>query len=428
MTELRELFEDATEAPPPTRLLADQVYAAGRRRRRRRAAAMAGTAFAVTACAVATAAVVAMPGTGSGPAPVDDQVASAAPTGAPGVLPHPGRIQWMRAADSRHLYLALSTCSGGPCKTIWQLVGSDDGGRTWTERGTPAQYANALVLGPDLLLVDRTTEPLGGRPSTLVASRDGGRSWQATGTAPAVPAVAPGSFAVCRPDPETESGGTSIPGVEPCQVYAFDPVTNRVSPLTEQPAQILGDRQAIVESDGRLWAPGYDRESARPAIATSVDGGRSWSSHTFAEMAVCGAYECPQVQISIGPGGVDYAVVTDTRGRAVYRHTVAEGWQRRPGADQVPYEPSNPGSFVTPDGSHVVYQASTGPRGPGSGEYRFWAARRGGASYQQVELRGLPPMFSPVLRARDGWLYARGDGDVSYGSADGWTWVPLNRR
>ncbi|MEO3928975.1 hypothetical protein ABGB07_34720 [Micromonosporaceae bacterium B7E4] len=425
MTELRELFEDATQAPPPTRLLADEVYAAGRRRLRRRRTAMAGTAFAVTACAIATAALVAMPG--SGPAAVDDRAATAAAAGPPGTLPHPGRIQWMRAADSQHLYLALSTCSGGPCKTEWQLVGSDDGGRTWTERGAPGQYAEALVLGPDLLLVDRPPVPAGSGRWTLEASRDGGRSWQATGTGPAVPGMAPGSFAVCRPDPDAEPAGTSIPGSEQCRVHAFDPVTNRVRPLTEQPPQILVDRQVITESDGRLWAPGFDRESGRPAVATSADGGRNWSSHTFAEMSVCGADNCPRVQLAIGPDGVDYAVVTDVQRRAVYRHTTAEGWQRRPGADRVPYEPSDPGSFVTRDGSHVVYQASTDRDGPDS-TYRFWAARRGGASYQQVELPGLPRMFGPVLRAPDGWLYARGDGDVSYGSADGWNWVPLNRR
>ncbi|AVT37059.1 sialidase family protein [Plantactinospora sp. BB1] len=427
MTDLRELFEDAAQAPPPTRLLADEVFAAGRRRLRRRRTAMAGAALAVTACAVAAASVVALPGSGAGPAPVDDRVAGAAATGTPGVLPHPGRIQWMRAADSQHLYLALSTCSGGPCKTVWQLVGSDDGGRTWTERGAPAQFAEALVLGPDLLLVDRPPAPPGGGRWTLEASRDGGRSWQPTGTGPTVPAVAPGSFAVCRPDPDAEPDGTATPGSEPCRVHAFDPVTNRVSPLAEQPAQILVDRQVIAESNGRLWAPGFDRESARPAVATSTDGGRSWSSHTFAEMSACGAESCPLVQISVGPDGVDYAVVTDAQRRAVYRHTSAGGWQRRPGADQIPFEPADPGSFVTPDGSHVVYQATEG-RGDSISTYRFWAARRGGEGYQQVELPGLPRMFSPVLRARDGWLYARGDGDVSYGSADGWTWVPLNRR
>ncbi|GIG86121.1 beta propeller repeat protein [Plantactinospora endophytica] len=426
MTELRELFEDATSAPPPTRLLADEVYAAGRRRLRRRRTAMSGTAFAVTACAVATAALAAVPGTAPGPAPVDERVAAtAAPTDRPGVLPYPGRIQWMRAADSRHLYLALSTCPGGPCKTDWQLVGSDDGGRTWTERGTPGWYATALVLGPELLLVDRPTQPPGGGEWRLAASRDGGRSWQPTGTGPAVAALAAGSFAVCRPAPERPP---VIPGGEPCRLHAFDPATNRVSPLAKQPPQTLIDRQVVEESADRLWVSGYDRNTRRPVIATSTDRGRSWSSHNFAEMSECGADDCPLVQLSVGPGGVDYAVITDARSRTVYRHSATEGWQRRPGAGEIPSGWSDPGSFVTPDGSHVMYEASAGSPGPGSGDYRFRAARRTGTSYQPVELHGLPAMFSPVLRARDGWLYARGDGDVSYGSADGWNWVPLNRR
>ncbi|MDG4785175.1 hypothetical protein O7626_04370 [Micromonospora sp. WMMD1102] len=427
MTELRELFEDAAPAPPPTRLLADEVYAAGRRRLRRRRAAIAGTAFGVTAVVAATAALVAVPGTA--PAP-PERAAAPGTAGQPGRLPHQGTTQSIWAADPRHVYLGLSTCAqGGPCKTTWQLVGTDDGGRTWTERGNPGWFIGMQVFGPGLLLVDRPPESSGAGAWTLLASRDGGRSWRATGTGPAVPAVAPGSHAVCRPEAGTAGAGSSerIPGTEPCRVYAFDPVANRISPLAVQPPSTLVDRQVIEQGDGRLRVSGYDRESSRPAIVTSTDGGRNWSSHTFTESSVCGADNCPMVQVATGPGGVDHAMLTDGRHRAVYRYTTVGGWQRRDAADSIPYEGADSGSFVTPDGSHVVYQASTGRAGPTS-TYRFWAARPGAPDYRPVELPGLPRIFSPVRRTPDGWLYARGDGDVSYGSTDGWHWVPLNVR
>lgn len=436
MTGLRELFEEATEEPPPSRLLADEVYAAGRRRLRHRRSALGAAALAVTAGVVAAVGVLAVPGAGPGPAP-DDRGAVAGPPGTPGVLPLPGQIQWIGAADARHIYLALSTCSGGPCKTRMQLVGSDDGGRTWTERGTPMHLGDAAVLRSGVLLANlpvgqpSSSQPDAGEPEPvlrkLMTSRDGGRSWQAPQTGSTVPAVPSGSVAVCWPDPDPEPGGVSILGSQPCTVHAFDPVANRVSPLAVQPTQILVDRQAITESAGRLWAPGFDRSTGRPAVASSTDSGRTWSSHVFAAEPACSPSVCVLPSVAVGAGPVAYAMIASDRTRMVYQHTAAEGWQRRTGADQLPYGGSDPGSFVTPDGSHVLYQPSGDGTDP-DGEYQFWAARGGGSAYQPVELNGLPRMFSPVLRAADGWLYALGDGDVSYGSTDGWHWVPLNRR
>ncbi|MFC6017965.1 sialidase family protein [Plantactinospora solaniradicis] len=427
MTELRELFEDATQAPPPSRLLADEVYAAGRRRLRRRRAALGGSALAVAVCAMAATVVVAGTGTGPGPSP-EDGAATAAPRTSPGVLPGSGRIQMIQAADAGHIYLGLSTCTAGPCKTRVQLVGSADGGRTWTERGTPIHLAHFAALAPDVLLGYVLPAPPSSVPPKLMASRDGGRSWQAPETGPAVPALPSGSFAVCWPDPDADPGGVMPAGTTLCTLRAFDPESNRVSPLVTQPGQNLADQQPIAESAGRLWAPGFERGTGRSAVATSPDGGRTWTEHVFADAPACPVDGCLAPLVAVGPGQVTYAVLNGASERAVYRYTSGQGWQRRTGVQQVPYELSDTGSYVTPDGSHVLYQYVENRGASEFGEYEFWASRGAGADYRPVELDGLPERSGRVSRARDGWLYARGTDDVSYGSTDGWHWVPLNRR
>ncbi|MBE1487367.1 sialidase family protein [Plantactinospora soyae] len=427
MTGLRELFEEATQAPPPSRLLADEVYTAGRRRLGRRRAALGGGTLAVLVIAMTTAVVASVPETGPGPSP-DERAAPAAPAAprtSPGVLPGSGRIQMIQAADAGHVYLALSTCAGGLCKTRMQVVGSEDGGRTWTERGAPIHLGFLMALAPDVLLGLVLPEPPGSAtPPSLMTSRDGGRSWQAPETGPAVPALPSGSVAVCWPDPDVDPGRVVPAGTDPCTLRALDPESGRISPLASQPAlnMVETDRQSIGMSAGRLWVPGFERGTGRSAVATSADGGRTWTEHVFVDEPTCPPDGCLLPQVAVGPGPVGYAVLSGAEARAVYRYTPEQGWQRRTGVQQVPYALSDTGSYVTPDGSHVIYQLAE------NGNYQFWASRGAGADYRPGNLTGLPEHSGRVFRASDGWLYLRGADDIGYGSTDGWRWMPLNRR
>jgi hypothetical protein len=352
----------------------------------------------------------------------------------PGLLPHPGeRIQWAGAADAQHLYLAMSTlskCPAAPCaKTIWQLVGSDDGGRTWSDRGAPMNIANVAVLGTDRLMAAVLT----GTPSPgmrkLHTSTDGGRSWHPTERAPAVAAVPTGSAAVCWPDrdaaPTAETWG--------CALHALDPVSHRLARLTAQPPLALGDNLLVEESGGRFWVPGIDRATGRPAVAVSANAGRTWSAQVFADAPACPAEGCLWPTLAMGAGGTTYAVSTGERDRAVYRLSAGRspngGWQRISEADRVPYEwPGTGGeSFVAADGTHLLGQLVP-PRGRDGAGYRFWAAR-GGGTYEPVELDGLPAAVYPIQRSADGWFYTHGGADdLLYGSSDGWHWSPVTRR
>ncbi|NBE85211.1 beta propeller repeat protein [Micromonospora rubida] len=420
MTELRDLFEAAANsAPPPSRLVADELYAAGRRRRRRQTAAN----FAVAVALVMTA------GTGIA-AMVSQERSVRGETGVgrqsvPGVLPHGGeRIRWAGAADARHLYLSMSTqprCATGPCvKTVVQLVGSDDGGRTWSDRGGPIDAASFEVLGPSRLLA----VVLHGSQRTLQTSTDGGRTWHMLDRVPPVAAVPTGSIAMCWPEPNKAAS--------PCRMHALDPGSHRIAPLTNQPALTLSDDVRVEESAGRLWASGIDPPTGRPGVAVSRDAGGTWSTHVFADAPSCARDRCLAPYLATGDGATGYSVVVGAQHRAVYRY-VDDGsqdggsWQRVSGADSVPADQSrSPQSFVTSDGTHVLFE-SVPQRDRDLDGYRWWAAGSDG-TYEAVEPDGLPATVYPIRRTSDGWFYTTSyDDEVLYGSTDGWHWSPVAR-
>jgi hypothetical protein len=431
MSGLRELFEEAANSSaPPSRLTAEQVYAAGRRRRRRRSALAGGAAAATCFAAVAVIALL---------APEASQVVARKPSAGgtasdaqrmpgPGLLPEAGeRIQWAGAADAQHLYLMLSTlssCAAPPCaKTIMQVVGSDDGGHTWSNRGAPINVASVAVLGADQLVATVLVEAPKPNTQTLQVSVDGGRSWQPTGGAPAVAAVPAGSAAVCWPDKDG-ARQAEAPG---CALYALDPVSRRLARLSAQPPLTVTDDLRIEASAGRLWAPGIDPATNRPAIAVSADAGRNWSTHVFADAPGCAVDGCPPPSLATGTGGTAYAVVSGDRARAVYRHSAGQagGWQRVAAADRVPFERADTSSFVTADGTHVLCHVAAS-RAQGVAGCRFWAL---GDAYQPVQLDGLPDTVYLIRRTADGLFYTYSYTDnVLYGSRSGWLWSPLTRK
>ncbi|MFI7430345.1 hypothetical protein ACIBPB_25410 [Micromonospora sp. NPDC049836] len=415
MTGLRELFEEAAGSAPPSRLLADEVYTAGRRRWRRRRLAVAALP-AVAATAVLAASLLATP------RPAGDEPPVAGGAGAPASAgERPGqRLQWVDTADARHLYL-LSTCTTpGTCdKSLAHLSGSDDGGRSWTDRGTPTGLGPMAVLGPDVLITAAPPDQPGATGTSLMISTDGGRHWRRAQESPPVGAVPDGGTAICWP----ETAGAS------CTVQVVEPESYRVAPLSQQPALLVQpDGLRIDGRSGRLWIPGREPATGRPAVAVSADAGRTWASHVFRDAPSCPDAGCQPLSLAVDGGGKRvYAVAAGERAVAVYRltgGTTGDGWQRLTDTDEIPPGTNGYGSFVAADGSHVLFQ----PDDRHTFGYRYWAARGGGA-YRSVELAGLPATAGPVRRTRDGRFYAiDGPANVLYGSTDGWHWSPITDR
>jgi hypothetical protein len=422
MTGLREMFQDvAGAAGPPSRLRADELYAAGRQRRRRRAAltgVVAGAAAIVLA--VVTVGVVNLQ---AGPPPVRP----AAPSVTPGPEPS-DRPQWAGGYDARHLYQAYLRCSAEPrtpaCdKSAFQVTASHDGGRTWGPLGARVQAGSFLVIGPRTLIAT-----VGATPPRVQVSTDGGGTWglavQSSQPVWTVPAAA---TVVCL------GAGD---GVAPCALYAVDPGSGAFSLLAGKPP-VLADRDtslAPVTQDGtRLWVAGSEPVSGRPAVAESADAGRTWSMRTLPGPGKCAA-RCLAPELLSGTDGARYAVVNDRRQHRLWAFRADRtGWTPLAGAHAVPYADITLSSvgFVAGDGRLVLAQPIR-ERGQGLDWLRFWAAPRSDpsrADYQPVPLDGLPATVHSIRRTPDGFYYALSYGDDTlYGSADGWHWSPVGSR
>lgn len=466
MTGLGDMFEETMGTPPPSRLRADEVYAAGRRRRRRRMAAGA-SALAVAAATAGVVGVTALtatdPGSGRNGGPLAGGTSAVSGAAGSSAAASAGRldprqiIQWSGAADRDHLYLSYFACPQGDCvpnKTTVQLVGSDDGGRTWTERGGAIDVVNLAVIGPDTLLAtsraDTTTragqatgssEPERGTDRgegtyALHVSTDGGRSWTAVARPRPVSQVPPGGLIICWSLRDSST---------PCSPYVFDPAHRTFGPLAARPLAVTGQIGDVLtrvpeSAPAPLWLAGTDLATGEPTTAVSTDRGRTWSLRGLPGLPACPPAGCEPPELTSGDGRTVYAVVhVPQRGqRLVYRTSGTAGWQRVTGADVVPYGSANSGagSYVTADGRHVICEIVPGDRTAGQGggrevgaldRCRFWIAPDGGGAYQPVELAGLPATTYPVRRTPDGWYHTHSYGENRlYGSADGRRWTALS--
>jgi len=401
MTGLRELFEDAVGTPPPSHVLAGEVYTAGRRRHRLRTTLAAAAALVAGVLMVGGGLL--LPGRASQSLPpAGDPTTPPAATGAP--------VQWAGAADAAHLYLARMACakpSLSCLKTTVQLRGSGDGGRTWTDRGTPLDAFRLAVAGPETLLASVFA---GGGDRTLTASTDGGRTWAPLREAPAVDALPAGSVAACW----ARSG-------EPCTLWAVDPAGRRLAPLRHQPDLLASPDDLLPPGEGgRIWVRGNDVATGRPAVAVSADAGRSWSVRAFPDAPACSPGSCLPAYLATG-GSRAYAVAVGATARAVYRYAADGHWEPVTGAGAVPAGHLGAGghAFVAADGTHVLCE--TVPQPDGRDGCRFWAGRDG--TYQEADLAGLPATVYQIRRAADGSFYTHSyTTDRLYVSADGWTW------
>lgn len=432
MTGLHDLFDDLAGAPAPPRPLdADELFTVGQAHRRRRSATL-GAAAATTLVAALAAGTVMLTSAGS-PAdrsPSDRPAAGPStavePTARAGV-PHPGEhVQRIGVADRRHLYLTFFACVPPGCnrpnyKTHLQLVGSDDGGRTWADRGSPIDSVALAVLGPRTLISVPPDQPR--RP---VVSIDGGRGWSTVVDSPAVASVPADGTMICWTDDQEL----------PCRLHALQPVSRRLAPLATQPALTmrheLSEDSSLVGVDGRWWVAGTDPSSGRPAVAVSTDAGRTWSTHVFDERPECTSGTCAEPILATADGRTVYAVRSDQtrRMRVLHRGTVDGGWAPQP-VGALPYhDPDNGdvhGLHVTDDGVAVLAEVSDAADGSEVGTTTFWTVTSAGPS--TLDATGLPRTADRIRRAPDGWYYTQDYTDGSlYGSDDGRRFTPVAPR
>jgi hypothetical protein len=409
MTDLGDLLAELAEGPAPSSsLTAEHLYRAGRRRYRRRrkgviaAAATAFVAFVSVTTTVAVATERHDQGAGIRGA------AGARPDPRPGKTSPADIVQWAGAADAQHLYLGYLSCADQCRKDAFDLVGSDDGGRTWTLRAANLRAFGWQVLGKDTVI----TNGYGGSGSGLL-STDGGRTWSALDVRTTPVAAVPVSGAtVCRLHDERG----------PCTLYAVDPDARTVAPLARQPA-IADLSTPVLDAGGRLWVTGADRATGLPAVASSADRGATWSTYVFADRSGCVQHRCDQPQVAALDGRTAYVTFLDRVARrwAAYRAVDGTGWQPL-GTAGLPYSDTTGWSFVAADGSHVICAYLV--RRDGSAACEYWAVPPAGTAYQRVDLDGLPGGVGGVGSTRDGWFFTRGPDarHMLYGSTDGRHW------
>ncbi|MEU7870892.1 sialidase family protein [Dactylosporangium sp. NPDC049140] len=415
MTSLRELFDDAAAVAPPSRLSGREVYAAAWRRRRARQRWAAAAAGGLTALVVA--AVVAMAANRapqSGPATTTSPRPSApAMTNRP-ALPAEG-VQESVAGEGHHLYVqwAPYTCDnmskhGCPGR----LLGSDDGGATWTER-----YRGVLdfISAPAPGVV---TAHFDGDPDieTKHVSTDGGRTWKlmrlVAGTVAAVPA---GGWAVCTDERDPNDNN---PGPYECVLRGVDPRTGEARPLAHQPGVQPGTVLDTPNGAG-LWISGTAADG-HLAVAVSHDGGQTWRTHPFPESDPA---DPGFTSVATIDGTSAYAVVMTGSPRrvAVYRTTDGgQGWTAADPGHTVPYKDHGQDTYLAADGTHVI--RTVHPKLAG------WYAGRGDAYTAPAPVTGLSDHdgFWPVVVLAPG-SYVTSDMTSVYTSPDGlrWTRVPI---
>ncbi|GGM25575.1 hypothetical protein ACFFX1_09735 [Dactylosporangium sucinum] len=411
MTGLRTRFEElADTAAPPTRLSADAVYVKAWRRHRRRRAVAAAVVVAVVA--------------GLGLAALRSE---------PDVVPPPptqegsGPVLSAAATDAGHLYAGVRGCDGCPAK----LLGSDDGGRTWTVRQEDFGDGQVDAPAPGVLL--RTTETMGdetGQSGPKVirhnhVSLDGGRTWrELVLVAEEVPAVPPQGWLQCAPYRLNER----------CRLVAVDPVAGRMAPLASQPDLVVGAVSDQPASPG-MWVTGtVPGIGGHPAVAFTPDRGRTWRVHAFDQPQVV------HLAVASSDGRTGYAILSTRADDTDPAATASAGLAARVllttdgGATWRPVDPGHSlpigggyyiseDTYVAADGTHVVLIRDD--RGP-----RWYVSSDQGQHYRAERPDGLPErpvvtgLRAPVQSAVPG-VYLMFDADAVYRSADGRRWTRL---
>jgi hypothetical protein len=370
----------------------------GLRRWRRVSRRLAGIAAGAVVVVVAGSAALVIGGSGPGTPPA-----------------HGSALSWIFAVDADHLYAVRSGCEGCP----EELLGSDDGGMTWTRRTDQTDQSFRLTVGPEGALLVEGIRPAGASPSAhageisgTAISTDGGRTWTSVVDDPEPwPSLPAGAILTC-------GSGTG------CPLGAIDPQTGRKSPLPGQPPDSGGRRTYPVR--GTIWVDTQDVSALSASV--SRDGGRTWSTESQpCQPAGCG------LDSTLTPGLDDSTVfrvrLANPAGEVVFLRSFDAGrtWQRFAvtGAPATSSYGGQAAGIVAPDGSLIVAHFA----GVGT-DLETWILGPGDTAPRAVRLTGLPehlggtPASALTGNADTGYLL-KGSGFTVYRSLDGLTWWPL---
>lgn len=439
MNRIEELFKDAAgTAMPPSRLSADAVYAAGWRRQRRRVAAFA-------AAGVAAALVVAFVGVDLLGSVGDNRVARDPRPNSTEEEPPPawltdGGLVTAVATGADHLYAVKAVCKVKE-QCSYRLIGSDDGGATWTVRqetfGDALNYhVEAPAVGVLYHVVTRDNPDYDANPdgpkmlSQPRISTDGGRTWvdvrEVTAPVDAVPA---GGWLECK-----------VVRDEPCaKLIAFDPANARAAPLRKQPEFRMFAIKRLPDSAG-FWLIGSDPATNRPMVATTADRGRTWTTlrpedDIDAPITVDGVtgYAIVSDSYEVRPTGPNPTVSPTESKKRVYR--TGDGgrtWQRVDPDRTLPDGAlSVADSYVAADGTHVVLMSTDRYLRNYAAPFKRYTSSDNGRTYREGGgvVTGLGDRLARDHRTTDlvttavSGVYLARDDVAVYRSIDGLRWT-----
>jgi hypothetical protein len=437
---LSDLFEETTSGgAPPSRVTAEDVYQRGLRRRRVTRAGLVTAPVAVLAAAlVAVVTVVPSGGDKAVPTPAPSASASVDPNSP--VRPGYNFPLGTLGASGQHVYVTMPPC----WNCGYQLLGSDDGGRTWSVRRTQIAALPHVLVAPGGGVVgfgftDSIIDPPqisldGGRTHTLARLVD-----------PIEGARSPDRVTYCGQLPGQQRPPSNEPSANTCDLITVDLRAGTFGLLKTQPD--IAVNRLYTGADATLWAAGsVARGGGRVmAVSRSDDGGRTWTRHEFAETAGTTGSVYPIVRTGADGTVVADFVYRDARGFTRFIARLTDGsWQRLTGqpGDSALADPYGgrqvETTYVDGDGTHVVIirEVTAAPPAPGSAapedlpvKTTAWAARKGETTYRRVDPPGnLPPYGGTVV---DHVTFVPGLGYLAVGtdalwiSTDAKTWKKL---
>ncbi|WP_433788533.1 WD40/YVTN/BNR-like repeat-containing protein [Actinoplanes sp. CA-252034] len=262
---------------------------------------------------------------------------------------------FVQFVDRDHGFALTATCPGDEQRCSYGLAVSVDGGRTYQHREVPlAKVATLEGYSADLHAVTTRTVVIEDRGKWWVTI-DAGRTWRSapnsvTRTVATIPATGR-LYAHCA-DTNCDSR----------ELMVIDPDTGMRLTVPNVPLEsVHSSSESTISPDGTRWISGIARGGV-PALATTRNGGRTWSVSRFSkpENLLSGP------KLLVGPGKQRYAVFTVQRKDAkngfgpMYASTDAgRTWTRIRGGEEQPA--SITGAIVQPDGRLLIGTERDGP-------------------------------------------------------------------
>ncbi|GGM55150.1 hypothetical protein GCM10011608_45000 [Micromonospora sonchi] len=314
---------------------------------------------------------------------------------------------FVQFVDRDHGFALTATCPDGKQHCSYGLAVSIDGGRTYQHRALPlAKVPPTEGYSADLHAVTTDTVVIEDRGKWWV-SINAGRTWRS----------APDS--VARNVAEIPAAGRlhvrcRDTNCEIRELTVIDPDTGLRLKVPNVPLErVHGSSESTIAPDGTRWISGTARGDV-PALATTRDGGRTWSVSRFPkpDKLLYGP------RLLVGPGSLWYAVFSVQREDAkngfgpMYASTDAgRTWTRIRNGEEQPA--SILGAIVRPDGRLLIGTELNGPMTSADGGRTFTRPGAGPNVSYFIERSG-------IITAQ------KGNGSYSTSLDGGVTWSPIS--